>query len=193
MKVFGLTGGTGSGKTVVANILREKNGYIIDADQIGHDIILKGKPAYDEIIKHFGTEILDENKEIIRRKLGEIVFSDKLKLNLLNECTHKHIVNEILRQIDYAKKGNFLCVVIDAALLIDVGLTDICDEIIVVVANDDVRLERIMKRDGITADVAKNRIKSQKPSNDYIKAGTIIIDNSSDIENVKIQLNNVKF
>ena len=193
MKVFGLTGGTGSGKSVVAQILKEKNAFIIDADKIGHEIILKGTPAYYEIIKYFGEDILDENKNIIRKKLGKIVFSDKEKLDFLNKCTRNHIVDEIIHQVDIAKKTNSSCIVIDAALLTESGLGNICDDIIVVTAKKDVRLDRISKRDGITIDEAKMRMTNQKSDEQYVKDATIIIDNSSDIDHLKKQIDLINF
>ena len=85
MKVIGLTGGTGSGKSVVSAFLKQNGAYIIDADEIAHGIIAKGKPAYEEITNYFGGAILDENRNILRKKLGSIVFTNNEKLNFLNQ------------------------------------------------------------------------------------------------------------
>lgn len=190
MKIIGLTGGTGSGKGFVSERLKARRAYVMDADAIAHKIIKKGKPAYDEIVGFFGGDILDENGEIIRKKLGAIVFSDREKLDFLNSCTHKYINMEIMRIIEEIKPqtNTYTAIVIDAPLLAEAGLTDICDDIWVVYADSEVRIKRIMARDSITEEQARNRIASQKSWEEYKKLGAVIIDNSSDDENVEIQL-----
>lgn len=190
MKIIGLTGGTGSGKGFVAERLRKRNAYVMDADVIAHEIIEKGKPAYNEIIKYFGDEILDENGQIIRRKLGDIVFSDGEKLAFLNLCTHKYINVEIMRVIKEIspQTDKYTAIVIDAPLLAEAGLTDVCDDIWVVYADSEVRIKRIMERDSITEEQARKRVASQKSWEEYKALGAVIIDNSSDDENVENQL-----
>lgn len=190
MKIIGLTGGTGSGKGFVAERLRKRNAYVMDADVIAHEIIEKGKPAYNEIVKYFGDEILDEDGQIIRRKLGDIVFSDSEKLAFLNLCTHKYINMEIMRVIKEIspQTDKYTAIVIDAPLLAEAGLADICDDIWVVYADSEVRIKRIMERDSITEEQARKRIASQKSWEEYKALGAVIIDNSSDDENVENQL-----
>lgn len=190
MRIIGLTGGTGSGKSFVSDRLKQRKVYVIDADVLAHEIIEKGKPAYNEIIKYFGNEIIDDNGEIIRRKLGDIVFSDKEKLAFLNLCTHKYIRMEILKIINEIKPkiNEYSAIIIDAPLLAEAGLLDICDDIWVVYADPEVRKKRIMERDGISEQQAVNRIASQKTWEEYKNLGAVIIDNSSDDENVERQL-----
>ncbi len=190
MKIIGLTGGTGSGKGFVAERLRKRNAYVMDADVIAHEIIEKGKPAYNEIVKYFGDEILDEDGQIIRRKLGDIVFSDSEKLAFLNLCTHKYINMEIMRVIKEIspQTDKYTAIVIDAPLLAEAGLADICDDIWVVYADSEVRIKRIIERDSITEEQARKRIASQKSWEEYKALGAVIIDNSSDDENVENQL-----
>lgn len=190
MKIIGLTGGTGSGKGFVAERLRKRNAYVMDADVIAHEIIEKGKPAYNEIVKYFGDEILDEDGQIIRRKLGDIVFSDSEKLAFLNLCTHKYINMEIMRVIKEIspQTDKYTAIVIDAPLLAEAGLADICDDIWVVYADSEVRIKRIIERDSITEEQARKRIASQKSWEEYKTLGAVIIDNSSDDENVENQL-----
>ena len=190
MKIIGLTGGTGSGKGFVSERLKKRNAYVMDADKIAHEIIEKDKPAYKEIVDYFGRSILDESGCIIRRKLGDIVFSDSEKLAFLNKCTHKYINMEIMRIIDEVRPqtDKYTAIVIDAPLLAEAGLTDICDDIWVVYADSEVRVKRIMERDSITEEQARNRIASQKTWEEYQALGAVIIDNSSDDENVENQL-----
>lgn len=189
MKVIGLTGGTGSGKGVVSQCLREAGAAIIDADLIAHEIIKMGRPAYEELVDYFGNEILRYDGEIFRRKLGEIVFRDKEKLKFLNLCTHKYIAQEIARQIQEAKElRNAKLIIIDAPLLIEAGLAEICDSIWVVYADEEVRALRVMQRDGITYETAKARIANQKSWTEYESYAQEVIDNSSDLENVQAQV-----
>ena len=192
MDIIGLTGGTGSGKSVVSLELKKRDSFIIDCDKIAHDIILKGEPAYNEIVEFFGDNIIDENGQIIRKKLGEIVFSDSEKLKFLNKCTHKHIGDEVKRQIEFAKNSNvYKSVIIDAPLLIEAGLTDICDKIWVVYCDESVRADRIVARDGISKDLALKRIASQKSWSEYKKYADVIIDNSSDLNSVIEQIDKI--
>lgn len=189
MKVIGLTGGTGSGKSVVSRWLAAKGIVIIDADQIGHEIIEKGKPAYTELVDTFGTQILDEKGGIVRRTLGEIVFRDAEKLAFLNQCTHKYIIAEMKRQIDAAREGGQArAAVLDAPLLLEAGLDSLCDEVWVVFADSETRLRRIMERDGVSMETAQARIASQKSWEEYRNASDRIIDNSRDIAFVEDQL-----
>ena len=192
MDIIGLTGGTGSGKSVVSKELEKRNSFIIDCDKIAHRIILKGESAYDEIVGYFGEDILDKNGEITRKKLGQIVFLDKEKLKVLNKCTHKHIYNEVIKNIDECKKkGAFDRIIIDAPLLIEGGLTDLCDTVWVVYCDEDTRAERIVLRDNILPELAKRRIQSQKSFEEYKKVADVIIDNSGDLDSLKKQIDNI--
>jgi len=189
MKVIGLTGGTGSGKSVVSKSLAAAGAVIVDADKIAHDIILKGEPAYDEIIAYYGTGILDAEGNIIRKKLGEIVFNDKKKLAFLNQCTHKYITAEVKREITAAKEaGTAKAIIVDAPLLLEAGLEKVCDLVWVVYAEPEVRAQRVMARDGITYELAKARIANQKSWEEYRNAASAVIDNSKDLAHLEGQL-----
>lgn len=189
MRIIGLTGGTGSGKSVVSKILSKKGTYIIDADAIGHDIILSGKPAYNELIEYFGKEILDSNGEIERIKLGAMVFKEgKEKLAFLNACTHKYIFMEIENRIKQAENENRKAVIIDAPLLLEGDFKNLCNEVWVVYAKEEVRLKRIMARDKIDEEHGKNRIASQPTWEEYERYADVIIDNSRGIEDVEKQI-----
>lgn len=192
MKVIGLTGGTGSGKSVVSKSLAEAGAVIVDADQIAHEIILKGEPAYLEIVEYYGTDILDAEGNIIRKKLGEIVFNDKEKLAFLNQCTHKYITAEVKRQIAAAKaEGIATAIIVDAPLLLEAKLETVCDLVWVVYADPEVRAQRVMARDGITYELAKARISNQKSWEEYKAAASAVIDNSKDLAYLKEQMDKI--
>ena len=189
MKIIGVTGGSGSGKSIVCKELKKNNCFIIDCDSIAHSIILKNKPAYKEIVSFFGNDILDDKCEIIRKKLGEIVFNDTEKLNFLNNCTHKYIIEEIKNLINLVKKENVLNnIIIDAPLLIEANIDKLCDEVWLIYCDENTRLKRIVERDNISYDLAKKRIVSQKKFEEYKKYSDIIIDNSKDIKFLRKQI-----
>lgn len=189
MRIIGLTGQTGSGKGVVSEIFRKKGAAVIDADAVAHEIILKDKPAYKELVEYFGKEILDDNEEISRAKLGEIVFADgKKSLNVLNSCTHKYIYLEIENKIEDFQKQNKELVVIDAPLLLEGKFRNLCQEIWVVGAEEEIRLSRIINRDGISETHARNRMASQKEWPEYKKYADVIICNNKDINHVEQQV-----
>ena len=192
MKVIGLTGGTGSGKSVVSKSLAAAGAVIVDADKIAHEIILKGESAYQEIIEYYGTGILDAEGNIIRKKLGEIVFNDKEKLVFLNQCTHKYITAEVKRQIAEAKaEGTATAIIVDAPLLLEAKLETVCDLVWVVYAEPEVRAQRVMARDGITYELAKARIANQKSWDEYKAAADAVIDNSKDLPYLEGQLTEI--
>lgn len=189
MKVIGLTGGTGSGKSVVSRLLEQMGAVIVDADLVSRQIVQPGMPAYEEIKAYFGKEILQEDGTIFRKKLGEIVFRDTEKLAFLNQCTHEYIVIEMKKQMEAAKeKGIASCVVLDAPLLFEVGLQKYCDEVWVVYADAAVRAKRVMERDGITYETAMARIANQKSWEEYRERADVVIDNSGDISGLSSQL-----
>lgn len=186
MKVIGLTGNSGSGKGIVAQIMKEYGAVIIDCDKTAHKNMLKSGAAYNELISAFGEKILKCDGEIDRKILGSIVFNDSNKLKLLNEITHKYIVKEAENEIN--KNSGKKVVVIDAPLLIESGLNKICDSIWVVYAPFEMRIERVMKRDGIDREGAVLRFKNQTPFEDLKRYADIIIENDEDIEKIKNEI-----
>ena len=176
--IIGLTGGTGCGKSTVCSILKKYNAYIIDADKIGHYIIKKGSNAYFEIVDYFGEDILDSEKQIDRKKLGSIVFSDKKKLAYLDSITHKYIIKEIKDCINIAKDNqDYKYIVIDAPLLIKTNLHKIVDEVWIVHCSLETRLKRLIKRDNLPKDILLKRINNQTPFEQNKKYADFIIFN----------------
>lgn len=177
MTVIGLTGGSGSGKTAIASLLQKKGIDIIDADIIAREIVKKGEPALDEIVEEFGGDILLSSGELDRKKLGSIVFTNKEKLKNLNKITHKYITKIIMQNLsEHASE----IVVIDAALLKESGLIDICDYVIFVTANTDVRIKRIIERDKLDKKAALDRIQSQDADENYLRYADFVVDNSGE-------------
>ena len=190
--VVGLTGGIASGKSTVSLLLKDKGAVIIDADEIARQIMQPDKPAWFKVINHFGHEILNEEEYIDRKKLADIVFSDKRQLEFLNSFTHPEIINEIKSQLEYYKSLQKEVVIIDAALLLEVGLDAIVDEVWVVTVDEKVQLERLMNRDkNLNKEQAMSRIRSQMPQEEKIKYADRVIDNSGSIEDTKVQVDSI--
>ncbi|MCL2566389.1 MAG: dephospho-CoA kinase [Defluviitaleaceae bacterium] len=179
--IIGVTGNIGSGKTTVSNILKKHGAYVINADKIAKNVLLIGGAGYNETVELFGRGILQENGEIDRAKLANIVFSDKAKLEALNGTTHKYVLNQIDEEIAcICKEKSHKIICLDVPLLFESGLDKICDITWVVDAPEEVKLKRVMERDGLDYDAAKARLKSQTPP--YIlkeKCDTVIVNAKS--------------
>ncbi len=183
MIVIGLTGNIGSGKSTVTRHLKELGAQIIDADLVARQVVLPGTPALREIADHFGPEVLDTGGGLDRKKMGSIVFTNMKAMEKLNNITHPKIKAEINRQIELCKKENKNVpgvLVVDAALLIEVGLEKNADEIWVVKIDRDKQVGRLAARDGLTPVEALKRISAQLPQDEILKFATRVIDNSGD-------------
>lgn len=177
MLIIGLTGKTGSGKSTVALLLKEKGCYIIDGDVIARQITEKGSEVLPILQKAFGEDILDENGDLIRKKLAQRAFSSKENTAILNSITHPVIKKRSEDEIAKAENLGYKTAVIDAAAILDSDCKDLCDKIIVVTAPEEIRLERILSRDFITKEQALTRIKAQKSDEYYFRHADIIIRN----------------
>ena len=185
MKIIGITGGIGAGKSTVTAEFEKLGATVVDADAISRNVTLKSGCAYLEIVKVFGEEILLASGELNRKKLAEIVFSDKNKLDELNKITHKHIFKEMEKQIENAKTD---IVVLDVPLLFSNDFPIKCDLKIAVLAEKATRIQRVKNRDGINTDEIEARILNQLSEEDYIKLADICIINENlneTIEQVK--------
>ena len=171
--IFGITGGTGAGKTTVSQSFEKLGVNVIDADKIYHSLIKKGMPCFKELIKYFGDGVLDNNGELNRRALAAIVFADSKKLEKLNEITHRYIKEKICSLME----GDGIYA-IDGAALIGSPVQSLCEYMVAVVADEDIRLERIMKRDDLNIEEARRRIGSQRKNGFYIDNSDYVIYNN---------------
>jgi len=183
--IIGLTGSSGSGKTTISNIFKEHGYYIINADEIAHNITSTDDACIQEITDEFGSKYIDQNGCLKRRELGELVFSDSQKLSRLNEILHPKIIFQIKSKINLSNSEYIL---IDAPLLIQSGADFLCDKIIAVVADDDLKLKRITERDNISEKQAKNRLFSQPANKYYTNVANYVIINNNTIDDIKNQV-----
>lgn len=174
MKIIGVTGGIGSGKSTVSLEFQKLGATVVDADAISRNVTLKGANAYFEIVEAFGEDILLDSGELNRKKLAEIVFSNKDKLNLLNKITHKHIFDEMRKQIETAKTD---VVVLDVPLLFSCDFPIKCDLKIAVIADKALRIQRVKMRSGLSTEEIEERIQNQLTDEDFIKLADICIVN----------------
>lgn len=175
MMVIGLTGPMGAGKDTVAKILARQGAIVIDVDKVAHTLYCHQSAVWGELVKAFGSKILVRDGQISRKKLGEIVFADKEKLKKLNSIVHPHLKEAILKMTEAARRET-RDVVINAAVLKEIGLVDCVDEVWVVMANRANRLRRLMKK-GLSKQEALKRINAQAPQKEYLTIADRVIRN----------------
>ena len=188
--VIGITGSSGAGKSTICEILEnEYKVKIINADKIAKKLSKKGSNYIIDIISKFGADIVDEEGELKRKKLAEIIYSDPEKREALNECTFKYIKKEIENQIKKAESG--VAVIIDAPLLFECELDKICDKVIGIISKKELQIERIVARDNIDYDQAEKRLNAQKDNEFYINKCDEIIENNNDLEWIEEEIKKV--
>ena len=161
MKIIGITGPTGAGKTTALGALRELGAWMIDADEVYHRLLEESAPLREALTARFG-DIQDKSGKIDRKKLGNVVFGDPAALSDLNAITHRFIGEEIDRQLSAARAEGRSAAAIDAIALIESGLGDRCDAVVGVIASAELRVRRIMAREGIPEDYALKRVNAQQ-------------------------------
>jgi len=188
MKVIGLTGGIGSGKSTVSQFLAELGAVILDADKIGHEAFKPDTEAWREVVAAFGTQVLTTSGEIDRRKLGEMVFGKPELLSRLNRIMHPRMYEIVKAQLDEYRRWGVGVVVLEAPLLIEAGWASLVDEVWVTVAPEATVLKRIMERTGLSREEALARIRSQLSSEERAKHADVIIDTDCQLDELKAKV-----
>ncbi len=188
MKVLGITGGVGSGKSKVLNYLREEYGAsVCQMDETARELQRRGTPCFERIVREFGREVVGEDGELDRAALGKIVFEDAGKLERLNEIVHPEVLLKVRRDIREKAKENVRLYVVEAALLPVAG-RELCDELWYVYVDERVRRERLSRSRGYTEEKTTQMIASQPGEEIFRKACTVVIDNSGTFEDTKRQI-----
>ncbi|OGP12843.1 MAG: dephospho-CoA kinase [Deltaproteobacteria bacterium GWA2_54_12] len=180
--IVGLTGGIATGKSVVAGELKKLGAHIIDADKIAREIVEPGKPAYNDIVNEFGHGMLQPDGTLDRKALGRAVFSDPAALEKLNNITHPRIRERIREEAARLSAESDGLIVLDVALLIEMGVRYEVEKIIVVYSDAAQQLERLMKRDNMTRDEALKRLSCQMDIKEKLKYADYLIDNSGQLD-----------
>lgn len=179
MKMIGITGGTGAGKTTALNALVQLNSLVIDADAVYHDLTLHSVQMRLALRQRFGN-VFSEEGLLDRKKLGEIVFQNKQALLELNTITHRFVDEEIDRRYAFAKREGKIAVAVDAIALFESGIARKCDFTVGVIAPVEVRVRRIMIRENISEEYARMRIAAQKSEAYYREHCDYILENSAE-------------
>jgi len=191
MIVAGLTGGIGSGKSTFAKLLAERGAEVIDADELGRAALSPGRPGWHSVIDTFGDELLvPGTMEIDRGLLASVVFSDTAKLAALNAIVHPIIMSGIADTLEVLA-GTDMIVVIDAALLIETGLADRVDIVIVVIAAEDVRGERLRAERGMSQRDIEGRIAAQLPAARLLERADVVVRNDGSLEELSREADRV--
>jgi len=188
MIVIGLTGGILTGKSTVSEMLAQRGAVIIDADKIGHEAYKPHTETWQQVIETFGREILRENGEIDRKKLGEIVFNNPQALARLNEIMHPQMHSMMREEIERLRGEGVEMVVLEAAVLIEANWTDLVDEVWVTVAPEETAVKRLQNRGGLTKDEARARIGSQLSFEERAKHADVIIDTDCELAEVEAKV-----
>ena len=186
--IIGLTGSIATGKSTIAKMFKELDIEVIDADLIAREVVEAGEPAYMDIVKAFGESILEDNKEINRKALGNIVFNDEAKRKTLNNIIHPAIRKEMLAQRDALIKSGSEVIVMDIPLIFESGLEDYVEKILVAYTTETTQLKRLIARDKSTEEEAMSRIKSQISIEEKKEKADAIIDNNGTREESYNQL-----
>ena len=181
MLVIGLTGPSGAGKGAVSQLFASHGIPVIDADAVYHKLLIPPSACLCELVNVFGSQILATDGTLDRKVLGEIVFSDKAQLARLNEITHRYVMATIREHIEAYRMQGKRAVILDAPQLFEAGADRDCNRIVSVIADRDIRIERILQRDGITKEAAMRRIDSQKSDSFFREHSHYLIENNGDL------------
>lgn len=187
MKVIGLTGGIGTGKSTVTQFLAELGAVILDADKIGHEAFAPGTKAFQEVVNVFGPEVVTNGK-IDREKLGKIVFNNPEARSRLNRIMHPQIREMIVARLEEYRKQGINMVVVEAALLLEAGWNSLVDQIWVAVAPQKTVLQRLEKRSGLEREKSLARIRAQLPQAEREKHAHVIIDTDCSLEELRAKV-----
>jgi len=197
MLKVGLTGGIATGKSLVGSMFADLGAHIIDADKIGHELMAPGETVYEEIVKRFGTEILNPDKTVNRGKLAELAFDQRRpRIYELNSLLHPGIIQRYEKRMEEiaAREPNAI-VMLEAALLLEAGLRKRFDRIVVVSCKPQQRIERWEQRQKVDADAARRevtrRMMAQAPQEAKIQVADYVIDNSGTIDETRAQVEKV--
>ncbi len=185
MRVIGLTGGIGSGKSTVSRYLAELGAQVIDADTVAHEVFEPGTEGWRALVNTFGEGILSPEGEIDRKKLGAIVFNDPEALSRLNGIVHPQAYQLVKSRLEEYRKQGVAVVVLEVILLVEAGWAHLADETWVTVASEDSVVKRLKQQRGLTEEEILARIRSQTPSEERVKHADVAIDNDGDPEETK--------
>ncbi|MFH1335266.1 MAG: dephospho-CoA kinase [Candidatus Zixiibacteriota bacterium] len=192
MILIGITGGIACGKTEVSKVFRKKGAVVLSGDRIGKEVAEKNRGILKELVRTFGSQILNKRGGLNRRRLGEIAFASKISKEKLNRMVHPYLLNELRRKIEgLGKKHHRGMVVIDAALIVEWGLQKELDYLIFVQSKREDRIRRLREKKGYSRKESEGRIKSQLPEKTKRKLADFVIKNDKGLDELQERANRV--
>jgi len=191
MFVVGLTGGIGTGKSLFAALLLERGAQVIDADALGRDALRPGAPAWHSVVDQFGNEVVVQpSMEIDRKRLAELVFNNPEALKALNAIVHPLIFKAVADELDRLKSSDEI-VVLDAALIVETALADVCDVVIVMDSTDEERVRRLQRDRGMSLTDVRARMTSQSDPQVLLRRADIVVNNAGSPEDLAFEADRV--
>lgn len=190
MKVYGITGGAGTGKSEVIKMLQQNfGGYVIMSDEVARELMQKGNISYQLIVEYFGRDILMDDGEIDRKKLADHVFNNKEALEKLNSMTHPYVKDEIRKLIAEAEaSGECRFVALESAILLECGYEDICDEFWYVYTKPEIRRQRMKETRNYSDEKVDSVMRNQQPDEVFFEQCSFVIKNNTTLSDVYAQL-----
>ncbi|MBW2066604.1 MAG: dephospho-CoA kinase [Deltaproteobacteria bacterium] len=187
--LLGVTGGIATGKSTVAEMLKELGAHLVDTDIIAREVVEPGRPAWKQIVGYFGDSVLKEDGSIDRKKLSSIVFNEEAKRKRLESFTHPFILEEMARHVDRIARNNPAAIIqVVIPLLIEIGSQDRFDKVVLVYAPREVQIERLMKRDAIKRRQAERILDAQLPIDEKLKYADFVIYNDGSLDETRAQV-----
>ena len=190
VRVVGLTGGIASGKSTVSQMLRELGAPIVDADLVAREVVEPGTPGLEEIADRF-PGVIGADGRLDREKLAARVFGQDEERRALNAILHPRIQRAVVEQVEALARQGHRLVIYDAPLIVENGLHQILDGVILVAVPREVQIERLMARNGVSHDAAEARIRAQLPLEEKKKVATWIVDNAGSLEHTRAQVESI--
>lgn len=189
MRIIGLIGGIGSGKSVVRDQLAELGAEVIDADRLGHEVYRPGTIGFDAVVDAFGREVVGADGAIDRRRLGALVFADPARLARLNAIVHPLIRAEIVHRLEQARqRGGVPAIVLEAAILLEAGWRPLVDEVWLIAADREAVLERLSVSRGLSREQIRSRLKHQMTDDERRREADVVIENTSSLDELRMRV-----
>jgi len=192
MIIAGLTGGIASGKSTVARMFAEEGAYVIDLDELSRRVVEPHKPAWREIVSQFGEGILREDQSLDRGRLAHLVFGDPVKRKKLEKIVHPRVLDAYEKKLKLILEKDVQAIVIaDVPLLMEIEIEQRFDQVIVVYIPPEIQIMRLVERNGLREEAARERLSSQMPIEEKARRGDFIIDNSGRVEETRRQVKEI--
>ena len=188
MKVIGLTGGIGSGKSTASELLSQLGAKVLDADKVGHQCYQPDTEAWQDVVAAFGEEIVAPDRSIDRKKLGAIVFGDPDSLARLNGIMHPRMKEMMADMIEQYRQDGVEVVVLDAAILLEANWTHLVDAIWITVASESTVIKRVKERTGLPEEQIRSRIRSQMTIEERTERADLVINNDGSLDELKVKV-----